>query len=619
MSKTNSTCICETNQVVNEPQENVFFFQTYRTVNDFPGEFLRSAKSTAPIQICALFSCYGPDSIGAKLNIALNEELCNIVANYANKSVLDFESFCNQVINVLNLKVCKASVACGGQKLQVSMTLLLIEGDTLRVISVGNTKAVLVRDNKIMSLTEDQTLAHRYVQMGAITPEQEATHPDNMTLTQYLGKMPQDGEIQVDKRVHLKLKDNDELCIMGLGLSKKLKSNIRNNILVRPTQTETKAKELISAAYNYGIKSGLSVIVMKIESTFLLPGDAVLGEAANSEPVSAEPIDQVVKSKRPSEEVSVAGNSETRRNISNSKVTEESKGDTKPISRDKNIETSRKGKSKDTMASTDKKEKTKNLLILLALFLVCVGIGYGGMFLIFNAKSIISKVAPASEEVQNNQTTMYVISDNTSVYSSENLESTVIATLSKGDSVIVSSTGDTFSNITTVEGVVGYILNVQLSPENPLEEVPEENVTDDTIEVQQEASVVETTESVVEETLSNQEDNEDVSETVTETEATTVNETTAETTSETTSETTAETTAESVAETSEETTEAETEATTEETTEETTEAVTEAATEETTEETTEAITEATTEATTAENTEAPSDEGTEDNSADSET
>ena len=113
MSKTVSTCICETNLVPNRPQENVFFLTLSRKLEDFPNEFLRTARSTSPIQICAIFSTIGPDNTGAVLNLELNNELEKIVAQYSKQPVLDFDSFSNQVINVLNLKVCNFSVQKG--------------------------------------------------------------------------------------------------------------------------------------------------------------------------------------------------------------------------------------------------------------------------------------------------------------------------------------------------------------------------------------------------------------------------------------------------------------------------------------------------------------------------
>ena len=50
MSKTVATCIAETNLVQGDPQENVFFLTLSRKIEDFPNEFLRTARSTSPIQ-----------------------------------------------------------------------------------------------------------------------------------------------------------------------------------------------------------------------------------------------------------------------------------------------------------------------------------------------------------------------------------------------------------------------------------------------------------------------------------------------------------------------------------------------------------------------------------------
>ena len=280
MSKTVSTCVLETNLVPNQPQENIFFHTLYRTMADFPGEFVRTARSTSPIQVVALFSTQGPDTNAAMLNIELNQELTKIVANAQGQPVLDFESFSNQVVNILNVHVCNFIVSHGGSQLRTSMTMAVIEGDTLRIIHIGNTKAVLVRDGKIMALTDEQTVAHRYVQMGAITPAEEANHPDRFTLTQYLGKMPQDGAVMPDKKVHLKLKDNDSLCLMGIGVSKLMPAKNRNALLIRPMTTESKAHEIINTAGNLGIKYGLSFAVVEIESTLILPGDAVMAAKA---------------------------------------------------------------------------------------------------------------------------------------------------------------------------------------------------------------------------------------------------------------------------------------------------------------------------------------------------
>ena len=501
MSKTVATCICETNIIANQPQENVFFLTLSRKKEDFPNEFLRTARSTSPIQVCAVFSCIGPDNAGAMLNIELNRDLEQIVAAASKSPVLDFEAFSNQVINVLNVKVCNVAASIG-TALKVSMSMIVIEGDILRVIHVGNTKATLLRNNRLMLLTEEQTVAHRYVQMGAITPEQEMSHPDNMNLTQYLGKMPQDGPVVPFKKVQLKLQDNDEIFLMGLGISHLMPSQMRNLILVRPINSESKARELINSAMNYGIKSGLTVICMKVESTFLLPGDAVIGSHLNSDgTVSSNrvneneytPFGEPMSSSR---QAAAAASSDTIPFNPNAQRANDAYMDDE--------EDDEYDEYDDNNYSYDRKEKKKRIMsivIPIAIFILSVAVGFGLMYLIFNFKDLVKgSDATASESVSN--LVYYVVEDGTPVFAQEDVNSTLVASLNRGAAVTVNSAGDTFSYVTTAENVSGYILNDKLSLEDPTYGEGTSSIIDTNQTPPSSVDTLDTTESSSEETTS---------------------------------------------------------------------------------------------------------------------
>ena len=451
MSKTVATCIAETNQAQNMPQENVFFLTLSRKLEDFPNEFLRTARSTSPIQICAIFSTIGPDNLAAVLNLELNNELEKIVAAASNQPVLDFEGFSNQVINTLNVRVCNFA-ANKGQQFKTSMTMLVIEGDILRVIHVGVTKAVLFRDQRIMLLTEEQTVAHRYVQLGFITAEQEKTRPENMNLTQYLGKMPQDGQVQADRKIHLKLKDGDELFLMGLGISRQMPPQMRNQIIAKPVSTENKAKEMIASAVNYGIKSGLTFVDLKVESTFLLPGDAVIGSNLNSDGRVAQQ-----KAKSPEDAYTSFGGGAG----AAAKGGEEEN----TIS----FVPGRGGEDDDFVpVVNEKKEKIMSIVIPLVIFLGCVVLGFGVMFLVFNMKNLIDLDQEETTQTITIGSVLYVINDNTPVYSQNDTNSTIIGYLNRGDVVTLSEeTDETFKKVVTGDAKEGYIMSAALSTEDP--------------------------------------------------------------------------------------------------------------------------------------------------------
>ena len=455
MSKTVATCIAETNLIQGDPQENVFFLTLSRKIEDFPNEFLRTARSTSPIQICAIFSTIGPDNLAAVLNLELNQELERIAASCANSAVLDFDGFANQVINNLNVKVCNFA-ANKGTQFKTSMSMFVIEGDILRVLHVGITKAVLFRNNRIMLLTEEQTVAHRYVQMGAIQPSEELTHPENMNLTQYLGKMPQEGPVNADRKVHLKLQDNDELFLMGVGLSRKLPSQMRNSIIAKPLSTEVKSKEIINAAVSYGIKSGLTLIDLKVESTFLLPGDAVINSNLRTDSQMAKPEN-------------------VRRAESNNAFTDfENDYDDGDASDTINYVpgsavASFAEEDEEEVIVNESKERVKTIIIPVIIFIICVLLGFGVTFMVFNMKDLIS----FSEETTTLGpsavgSVLYASQDKVSVYSKASEDSTIIGSLSRGEPVTLQEvTNETFAKVLTKNNVTGYVISAQLSAEDP--------------------------------------------------------------------------------------------------------------------------------------------------------
>lgn len=451
MSKTVSSVVCETNQILGKNQENVFFHSLYRLPNEYSRSFVRTAHSTSPIQICAVFSAQGNDTLSA---MALQEAMKNlhaIVNQVEMRSVLDFESFSAQVTTVLNNVICNMSLANNQAPLRVSMTMAIIEGDTLRIISIGNTKALLYRGGRLISLTEEQTQAHSYVQMGVIPKEAEATHPDRNTLTQYLGRFPQEGPILPEKKVHMKLCDGDEIILLGTGITQGLKPQMIGALVAKPTQPETKASELVSLAMQMGTNYGLTTAVMLIESTLILPGDAnLMGAAAPvaAVPTPVAPIDGTRVAPTLSQEDVLADN------------VEENGNDESDVSR---VSEEDEGKEK-------KKRLMKNILIPICIFAACFLIGFGGMYVLFNAghwkdSKVTTEPTVNTNDVMNQ--VMYSLGDSTPLYVEESLESNILLYLTRGEAVTMLATNASFSKVITSSGVTGYCITAMISAEDP--------------------------------------------------------------------------------------------------------------------------------------------------------
>src|SRR5665647_2652919 len=137
MSKTIASALCETNQLRGLPQENVFMQNLYRFPSDYAASFQRSASSTAPVQICVVASAQADDTIGATALQEIMKILSGMTVQAQTRSVLDFESFIDHFLATANAAVCNLSIANKGVPVRISITMLFIEGDALRIVSVG--------------------------------------------------------------------------------------------------------------------------------------------------------------------------------------------------------------------------------------------------------------------------------------------------------------------------------------------------------------------------------------------------------------------------------------------------------------------------------------------------
>jgi serine/threonine protein phosphatase PrpC len=469
MSKTIAAALCETNQLRGLPQENVYIQNLYRTPADYSAPFQRSASSTAPVQICAVASAQGDDTIAAMALQEVMKILQSMTAQAQKHSVLNFESFSGQFLSSANAAVCNLSAANHGSPVRVSITMLLIEGDTMRIISVGNTRAVLVRQGRVITLSEDQTVAHRYVQLGALTPDAENTHPERSVLTQYIGKFQQDGPVLAEKQIYMKIMDGDELCLLGTGIAQGLSDYYRNAILISPAALEIKANDIIGKCSQNGVQGGLSVLILKIENTLVVPAGGFVPPVPSM--INTATDNAITFSSRDPKQGS------TYNHISSSSLREESAFSSV---NDPYIQDPSEDNEEDfsNMPITAKKKtvsskKSRNLAIIrpIAVFLGCILVGYLGVMLLFNVGDLMRSGKTIATDSNGSTVAltkvMYVNAQMVAVYPDPSLNNTPTVYLNRGDAVTFTKVSGSFSEVTTADNVSGYIISKMLSDSDP--------------------------------------------------------------------------------------------------------------------------------------------------------
>ena len=468
MSKTSASTLCETNQMRGLPQENVFIQNLFRFPTDYGAPFQRSATSTAPVQFCAVASAQGDDTIGATALQEVMKILSGMASQAQTRSVLDFENFVSQFIAAANSAVCRLSISNHGAAVRVSITILLIEGDTMRIVSVGNTRAVLIRQNHVINLSDDQTVAHRYVQMGAIPAEAEISHPERTVLTQYLGKFQQDGPVLPEKQIYMKLADGDEICLLGTGISQGLSDYLRNSVLIKPVSLEEKANEIIGRCVQNNVKGGLSVLLLRVESTLLMPAGAympamdgsyaaaglsssVLSPAQNSA-YGQEPLTPAYN-QVPAASTYTAFPEKTEQNSLYEEVSPEPPDDPAKL------------------AAARKKARTLAVIRPIAVFLGCILVGYLGVMFLFNVGNLMKPASTAATDqngaVASLNKVMYVTEEMVALYPDPSLDNAPTAYLNRGDVVTLQEVSGSFSKVVTVDSTAGYIISTMLSDTDP--------------------------------------------------------------------------------------------------------------------------------------------------------
>ena len=139
-----------------------------------------------------------------------------------------------------------------------TLTAALVDGNSVRLAHVGDSRAYLFRGGELSMLTEDHTLVHRMVMEGEITEAEAETHPHRSILTRALGV---DGEVQVDQG-SLTVQDGDRILLCTDGLSGMVSDEQLRAILDEATDAQDATDRLIRAANRAGGIDNITAVVL---------------------------------------------------------------------------------------------------------------------------------------------------------------------------------------------------------------------------------------------------------------------------------------------------------------------------------------------------------------------
>jgi len=146
-------------------------------------------------------------------------------------------------------------------KMGTTVTLALVYDGVAYIAHVGDSRLYLLRDDQMMQITHDHSLAGELARQGHITPEEIVDHPRNNVLSRALGTQ---AEVEADLG-QVKLRSGDRLLLCSDGLWKAFRDQEELcRLLTAQADLETLVHQAVSEALKRDGSDNVSGVVVEL-------------------------------------------------------------------------------------------------------------------------------------------------------------------------------------------------------------------------------------------------------------------------------------------------------------------------------------------------------------------
>jgi len=142
-----------------------------------------------------------------------------------------------------------------------TVTALLLSGDRMAALNVGDSRCYLSRGGELTQLTRDDTYVQALVDQGVLTPDDARRHPQRALVTQAV----QGGVFRPAGRM-VPIQAGDRYLLCSDGLSDYVEDAVIAVTLRDNPDRETCAAELVQRTLEAGAPDNVTVIVADIEA-----------------------------------------------------------------------------------------------------------------------------------------------------------------------------------------------------------------------------------------------------------------------------------------------------------------------------------------------------------------
>jgi PPM family protein phosphatase len=142
-----------------------------------------------------------------------------------------------------------------------TITVALVEGDSITIGHVGDSRAYRIRGGQIEQLTDDHSLAGELERSGKLSAEEARTHPQRSVITRALGTEP---DVEIDTFA-VEGRPGDVYLLCSDGLSSMVDdASILAVVEGRRGDLDAAARDLLRAANRSGGEDNITVVCFEL-------------------------------------------------------------------------------------------------------------------------------------------------------------------------------------------------------------------------------------------------------------------------------------------------------------------------------------------------------------------
>src|SRR5947209_12126220 len=145
---------------------------------------------------------------------------------------------------------------------------------------VGDSRAYLLRDNRLSQLTKDHSYVQEQVDAGYLTPEQARTHPYSNVITRCVGA---NNDVMPDIYVGT-VKPRDVFLLASDGLTGMLEDHQLAEVLHADRMPQEQVDDLVAEANRHGGLDNITAIIVRIDSVEQPEADTTAAMPAAARP-----------------------------------------------------------------------------------------------------------------------------------------------------------------------------------------------------------------------------------------------------------------------------------------------------------------------------------------------